>query len=644
MSIISIRGMRVSTTMQSQMLLEQMRLNQLSMFNNQQQMASGQRMLLPSDDPAGATQALRLSDLLTRYTQLQSNVSYADTFGAATETALSDVRDALNQANTIASQSAGSLVTADQRSANATVVDGLIDTLLSVANRQQSGVYLFAGQQTDRQPFIEDLDGILYQGDTNESRLNLDGNGTTAVSLRGDQVFGGISAEVGGTTDLTPRVYAITRLTDVRGAEGDGISPGRITIGELGGAGSFTVDLSDAPTLGSIVSKINAACTAAGADIVALLTANGISLTQGSGLSFSVTEAGSGRTAADLGILTSGWQTGTFDGKSLQPVLSLTTPLSWLRGGAGIDKLSGIVLTNGGKSKTLKFDSATTLQDVINKINATDLGVHAGINDAGTGIDVVSRLSGSNLTIGENGGTTAADLGIRSFTTATSLASLNDGQGVATVTGDDMRIVAKDGSTVDIDLDGCQTIQDAIDKINTAATAAGVAVAADLVGTGNGIRLTDTTGGAGPLQVQSLNASSAAADLGLLKDTSGAVLSGDDVNPIRTNGIFTVLNDLREALRSNDTAGITRAGERIGDLLQAVGLYQGQAAARSKSILAQLTQIGDASLSAKSMLSDVKDVDLTEAITRFTQAQTTLQANLMTGSKLMQMSLLDFLQ
>lgn len=629
--------------MRTQALLEQMRVNTLQMFNDQQQLASGKRLLLPSDDPSAAAQALRLSDVLTRYTQLQQNAGFANNFNAATDTALSDIRDAVNQASTLASQNAGSLVTSDERAAAATVVDGLISQVLGIANRQQQGVYLFAGQQTDRPPFVDALGGILYQGDTNDLKLDTDGTKPKAVNLRGDQVFGGLSAEVRGTP-IMPRVDTMTLLSDLGGATGAGLDRGSFVITEAGGAGSFTVDLSGTGTLGDVVAAINNAAAAAGAGVTASLSTYGISLSDGSGLAFSVSEQGSGLTAANLGITRATPSTDPIDGRDLQPKLTLTTPIAWLAGGSGIDTASGLTLSNGGQSVTVDLTSATTVQDILNAINNTNLGVMAKINDSATGIDVLSRLSGSNLSIGENGGTTAANLGIRSFRTDTKISSLNDGQGMGTVAGDDIRITAKDGTTVDVDLDGCGTIQDVLDKINGAAATAGVSVAAQLATVGNGIRLVDTTGGAGPFSVEALNYSQAGADLGLVKQTDGNELVGDDVNPIRSNGVFTVLKDLHTALTANDTQGITRAGEQLSKLLQGLAGWQGQIGAMGKVLNSQSSQLGEAALSAKTMLSDAQDADLTETITRFTQAQTTLQANLMTGSKLMQLSLLDFLQ
>jgi len=47
--------------------------------------------------------------------------------------------------------------------------------------------------------------------------------------------------------------------------------------------------------------------------------------------------------------------------------------------------------------------------------------------------------------------------------------------------------------------------------------------------------------------------------------------------------------------------------------------------------------------STQEFLSRIKDVDYAESITKFQQYQTALQASLMVGSRLMNLSLMDFI-
>src|SRR5262249_19237788 len=127
-------------------------------------------------------------------------------------------------------------------------------------------------------------------------------------------------------------------------------------------------------------------------------------------------------------------------------------------GGSGtvFDQHSGLILTSGSQVDTVDFSQDKTVQDLLNTLNASPAGVLAEINARGPGINVRSRHSGIDFTIGENGGAPATQLGIRSFTADTRLNSLNHGVGVHTLGGQaaDFVIHRKDGIDLKIDVSG----------------------------------------------------------------------------------------------------------------------------------------------------------------------------------------------
>jgi len=210
----------------------------------------------------------------------------------------------------------------------------------------------------------------------------------------------------------------------------------------------------------------------------------------------------------------------------------------------------------------------------------------------------------------------------------------------------DLTIVAKNGSTFDVNLDGAQTLNDVLTAINQAAITAGVPVVADLALTGNGIRLTDSTGGTGTLSVQRANNSFAADDLGLADITAAGTetaLVGEDVNGQKANGLITALYDLEYALRNDDSQGITIAAEDMETHLVDFNRARGIVGARAAAMQDRLTQTEGAVFATQELLSQVEDLDYTEAVTKFQQAQTALQASLLTGSQTLNVSLLDFL-
>jgi hypothetical protein len=229
--------------------------------------------------------------------------------------------------------------------------------------------------------------------------------------------------------------------------------------------------------------------------------------------------------------------------------------------------------------------AGATVGDLLNAINASGADVTARINAAGTGVDIVNPNQGVRMTIGENGGTTAADLGVRSNTAATPLAELNLGKGVRT--GHRRRLPGRPVGRVDVrgrprrgdDRAGRDR------PINAADVAGGTParVVASLAADGNGIVLTDSAGGGGTVAVTALNASSAAKDLGLDAPAVGNVIAGRDVNPVAAQGVFANLAALRDALSANDQGGITDAAERLQVDQDRVTRIRGQTGARCRS-------------------------------------------------------------
>jgi len=116
-------------------------------------------------------------------------------------------------------------------------------------------------------------------------------------------------------------------------------------------------------------------------------------------------------TAADLGIL--GSFTTTKDGGDLDPILRTTTPLAEVDNGRGI-VLGRIRISQGSTYAVIDLASASTIGDVISRINGSGLQIQASLNASGKGIQVVPTVGGKTLIIKDDdskGG--SASLGIK---------------------------------------------------------------------------------------------------------------------------------------------------------------------------------------------------------------------------------------
>ena len=647
MAVTSINVSRVSHNLQTISLLDSLRSNTLSLYMEQNRLASGSKFNTPSEDPVAAFRAMQLTEVLEQQDQILQNISHADSVLAATDTAIGEVSSLLLDAHDIALTMINGTYGADERQAEAQLILGIIDQLVTVGNRQYRDMYLFGGQQTETTPFTQDYGVAEYRGDCADLLARVDVNQEPAINLTGADLFGALTGMVQGFADLNPGIETDTRLVDMGGTTGRGIAKGMLQIALTAPAVGFTVDLSQADTAGDVIDMINAAAEQAGLTVGVGQDFNATFNADRDGFQINVTagtatvrDLNDGATARDLGLLGTGTP---LIGDDVDVKMTSMTRIDSLFAGAGA-VLGTIHIENGHLAADVDLAGAQTIQEVVNRLNAAGVEVRASINDDATGLNVVNLVSGFEMKIGEAGDDTASILGIRSYYADTLLSQLNQGRGVQILEGkDDLNIQAKDGTVFGVNLDGCQTIQDVLDVINTSAASVGVAVSADLATTGNGIRIIDATGGADDLVVSRANMSYAIDALGLDQSTTGSEIISDDTNGIVPDSIFTVLHDLYEGLMHDDDTAISLAAQKLEPFMQQISRLQGEVGARSKTMTTRLQFTEDAVVSTQALLSEVKDLDYTEAVTRFQQAQTALEANLMTGSRLLQISLLDFL-
>jgi flagellin-like hook-associated protein FlgL len=226
-------------------------------------------------------------------------------------------------------------------------------------------------------------------------------------------------------------------------------------------------------------------------------------------------------------------------------------------GGSGVefDQGSGLRIVNGGETHTISFQDAETIEDLLNILNSSTAHVTASINATGTGIDIRSRLSGSDFSIGENGGATATELGVRSFTADTLLSSLNHDRGVHTNTngGADFIIRRNDGTDLVLDISTAQTIGDVLELINNHLDNQDPAtrVLARLAPTGNGIEIVDDNPqGTGELTLFRDFFSEAAWDLGLIPRGLDQIRASDGPSPAPATAAigFDPPNELNSAI------------------------------------------------------------------------------------------------
>lgn len=108
--------------------------------------------------------------------------------------------------------------------------------------------------------------------------------------------------------------------------------------------------------------------------------------------------------------------------------------------------------------------------------------------------------------------------------------------------------------------------------------------------------------------------------------------------------IFTALGQLSAGLSANSSSQIQTSITSLDGAIDAVSTARAQVGARVNRLDALKTQLTDVKVNLTGLLSTVKDVDMAEAITSFSMAQTVLQASLKAAAQTLQPSLLDYLR
>jgi flagellin-like hook-associated protein FlgL len=502
------------------------------------------------------------------------------------------------------------------------------------------------------------------------------------ITIGAPEAVRGTGGEVLGKVDLQPQLTGDTRLEDLRGGRGLGVTGGSIGFSFDGGAGQ-TIDLTQADTIGDVIDAIEAGVRQYEQDTgETVLGPGGVTI---SGTSIAIdspfgaltfSDISGGVAAQDLGLVEV--TDADFDpvrstGADLAPRVTATTPINQL-GAIGLP-LGAIRIANNGQTVDVDLSGAQTIGEVKSLIESAGVGLSVRINADGTGIDVLNEVAAGSsqaLSISEIAGNndTAAALGIRTFSGATRAADLNFGRGVRVADGHpdpafnvDFVLTVDDaaGTPLEIPIDLtpadittigniADTINDQIDAALTAAGRPTTDLTVSIESTTNGLVFNQdpsiTAGSGGGLEIVRRNNSLAAIDLGITDGTWDAGSSqwiGTDKAQVRVESVFTHLIDLRASLENNDEFGMQLAVESLEGAIDEVTKTRALVGGYAKRIEGQITRQEDRQVLDEQVRTTLRDVDFAQAASEFSLLQVQLQAGLQTAAISGQLTLLNFL-
>ncbi len=164
----------------------------------QQQMGTGRRVNMPSDDAEGAALSLSYRNEILFETQMRRNIDNGSAFMNAGEAALSNATDLIQNARTLAVAGGNGTNSQSGLDGMATQVDQVLREMIQVANSNFGDAYLFAGQKNDQPAYttVTDVSGnitaVNYQGDTGTLTRQISRQQIVDVNVVGSTAFGDV--------------------------------------------------------------------------------------------------------------------------------------------------------------------------------------------------------------------------------------------------------------------------------------------------------------------------------------------------------------------------------------------------------------------------------------------------------------------
>jgi flagellar hook-associated protein 3 FlgL len=240
--------MRITDLMKNNTLVSNVNRHQYEMDKVQNQLATGQRIRQPSDDPGAATNQMFFRTRVEELDQFQANIEDGHSRLMLMDGELDRVGAIFQRVRVLAVQASNGIYQGDNafelKNAMAKEIDQHLRALIDIANgRDAVGRPMFGGDIVERMPFEPvvsnirggkgiELDnmivGVEYRGNIGQQLREVERSQYIDVNLPGNKVFWGTNMTVTGSVDnsgyraTTDQVFKIDGQT-IRVAAGDTI-------------------------------------------------------------------------------------------------------------------------------------------------------------------------------------------------------------------------------------------------------------------------------------------------------------------------------------------------------------------------------------------------------------------------------------
>jgi len=266
------------------------------MQNVQNQLSTGYRINLPSQDPVGTINFMDFDSRLKEINTYQTIVNNAQSKIKVVDSNLNSVTEILQRIRELAVQGANGIYTKEERRNMAVEADQLLREILQLANSYYKDNALFGGTMVDETPFkptiqtdpdtgTEFVKDVRYIGNNQSQIIEAERGEIIDINQPGNQIFWADNMEIYSTLNVSGYTAPIDSKIVVDGVE---------------------INISSGDNLEVIVQKINKAGVAVKASIITREGASYLALESTSPHQISLMDTDGGRVLQDLGFIDHG--------------------------------------------------------------------------------------------------------------------------------------------------------------------------------------------------------------------------------------------------------------------------------------------------------------------------------------------------
>jgi flagellar hook-associated protein 3 FlgL len=247
--------MRITDASLADQLSGNLESQQATITNLDEEISSGNALQKPSDNPVAVADTLAYSRQIAQAASVQSNATEAQSWLGISNQTANEVVNTLQSVNTTVLQALNTgSNNAQSYDQMAQQIQGQISQLVSLANTQYGSTAIFAGTAGVSQPYSSTG---TYSGNSQAFTMSLGAGAPVAVSVPGDQLFGGGTSSVQSV--FTTLQNIVTHLQQ---------GPGSASYASLQtDVANLTANMNQAEsagtTLGDSIQSVTAASTAA---------------------------------------------------------------------------------------------------------------------------------------------------------------------------------------------------------------------------------------------------------------------------------------------------------------------------------------------------------------------------------------------